>query len=510
MEKNHQKPHAIMIPYPLQGHVIPFVHLAMKLATKGFTITFVNTRSVHHQITKSRPKYSTTNSDDDDIFTEARKSGLDIRYTLVSDGFPLAFDRSLNHDQFFEGVLHVMSAHIDELVADKIKVDPPPTCLITDTFYVWSSMISNKYNLVNISFWTEPALVFTLYYHIDLLRQNGHFGSIRNRDDIIDYIPGVRAIKPKDLMSYLQASDTSRVEHRIIFQAFQDVRKADFIICNTVQELEQETISALNEKQPTYAVGPIFPTGFTKSVVATSLWSESDCTQWLDTKPHGSVLYVSFGSYAHVSKSDIAEVAHGLLLTGMSFIWVLRPDIVSSGETDFLPVGFEENIKGRGMIVPWCCQIAVISHPAVGAFLTHCGWNSILESVWCTVPLICFPLLTDQFTNRKLVVDDWKIGLNLSDDRKIKKDEVAEKIHRVMGGKTADELRKYMMEVKKKLEGALSSVGSSEKNFNKFIADVQIKTRNKRASAMCQHGNSSANHAYMCNEGWNLCCKIKK
>ncbi|XWS55850.1 hypothetical protein CRYUN_Cryun09bG0035300 [Craigia yunnanensis] len=492
MDKNHQKPHAIMIPYPLQGHVIPFVHLAMKLATKGFTITFVNTQSIHHQITKSQHNSTTSN---DDIFTEARKSGLDVRYAVVSDGFPLGFDRSLNHDQFFEGVLHVMSAHIDELVANTIKTDPPPTCLIADTFYVWSSMISNKYNLVNVSFWTEPALVLTLYYHIDLLRNNGHFASINNRDDIIDYIPGVRAIEPKDLMSYLQASDISTVAHRIIFKAFRDVRKADIIICNTVQELEHETISALHEKQPTYAIGPIFPTGFTKSVVATSLWPESDCTQWLDTKSYGSVLYVSAGSYAHASKNDIVEIAHGLVLSGVSFIWVLRPDIVSSDETDFLPVGFEENIKGKGMIVPWCCQIAVISHPAVGGFLTHCGWNSILESVWYTVPLICFPLLTDQFTNRKLVVDDWKIGINLSDKKQIKQDEVAEKIHRVMGGKSADELRKNIMEVKKKLENALSTVGSSEENFNQFISDVQIKTQKKCTSAMCHGINSSANYA---------------
>ncbi|OMO73623.1 UDP-glucuronosyl/UDP-glucosyltransferase [Corchorus olitorius] len=386
MEKNEQKNHAIMIPYPLQGHVIPFVHLAMKLASKGFTITFVNTESIHHQITKSSHSTTSPTSDaGDDIFAEARKSGIDIRYSIVNDGFPLGFDRSLNHDQFFEGVLHVMSAHIDELVANTFKQSPPPTCLIADTFFVWSSMISNKYNLVNVSFWTEPALVFTLYYHLDLLKANGHFACIENRDDIIDYIPGVRAIEPKDMMSYLQASDISTVVHRIIFKAFQDVKKADFIICNTVEELEHETISALQEKQPTYAIGPIFPTGFTKSVVATSLWSESDCTQWLDTKPHGSVLYVSFGSYAHVSKIEIMEIANGLLLSG----------------------------------------------------------------------------------------------------KKIKRDEVAEKISRVIGGKSNDddELRKNIMEVKRKVENALSTVGSSEKNLNQFITDMGMKSKKKRSVA---------------------------
>ena len=173
MENNHQKPHAILFPYPLQGHVIPFVHLAIKLASKGFIITFLNTQSVHHHITKSQPN----STKEDDIFTGARKSGLDIRYTTISDGFPLGFDRSLNHDQFWEGVLIVFPPHVDELLAKMVHSDPPITCLISDTFFVWSSMIANKYNLVNISFWTEPVLVLTLYYHLDLLIKNSHFAS---------------------------------------------------------------------------------------------------------------------------------------------------------------------------------------------------------------------------------------------------------------------------------------------------------------------------------------------
>ncbi|KAH7842154.1 hypothetical protein Vadar_002095 [Vaccinium darrowii] len=465
-----QNPHAIVIAYPLQGHVIPVVHLAIKLATKGFIITFINTQSVHHQISKSQAIAG------DDIFAEARKSGLDIRYTTVTDGLPLGLDRSLNHDQFMECLLHVFSAHVDELVGDIVlRSDPPVTCLIADTFFVWPSTIAEKYKLVNVSFWTEPALVLTLYYHLDLLRENGHFGTRDNRKDSIDYIPGVGPIKPTDLMSYLQASDIWTTVHRIIDKAFADMKRADLIICNTVQELEPETISALNQKQPIYAIGPVFPTGFSKSSVATSLWPESDCTKWLNPRPHGSVLYISFGSYAHTSKRDIVEIAHGLLLSGVSFVWVLRPDIVSSDDTDFLPVGFEENIKDRGVIVPWCCQIDVISHPAVGGFLTHCGWNSIFESVWCSVPLLCFPLLTDQFTNRKLVVDDWKVGLNLCEERPVTREEVANKINRLMQGKTSDELRKNTKKMRKTIEEALATDGSSERNFNQFMNDVKVK-----------------------------------
>ncbi|OVA18018.1 UDP-glucuronosyl/UDP-glucosyltransferase [Macleaya cordata] len=474
MANNHQRLHAIFIPYPLQGHVIPSIHLAIKLASRGFTISFINTQFIHHQISKAQP-----DTIGDNIFAEAHKSGLDIRYYTVSDGLPLGFDRSINHDQFMASLLHVFSAHIEELIRKIIIKSSsnsiqPVNCLIADTFFVWPSMISKKLGLPYVSFWTEPALVYSLYYHMDLLRKNGHFGSNDNREDTINYIPGVPAIEPTDLMSYLQDTDLSTVVHEIIFKAFDDAKGADFIICNTVQELEPETISALQVDKPFYAIGPIFPTGFTKSNVATSLWVESDCTQWLDSKPNGSVLYVSFGSYAHVSKNDLTEIAHGLLLSKVNFVFVLRPDVVSSDEPDPLPEGFLEESKDRGIIVQWCCQIAVLSHPAVGGFLTHCGWNSILESIWCGVPILCFPLLTDQFTNRKLVVDDWRIGLDIDSRKLIARKEVSAKINRLMEDKLGQEFRKEIKEVKKALQNASKDDGSSEKNFNQFVKDLTV------------------------------------
>ncbi|KAF6140191.1 hypothetical protein GIB67_000239 [Kingdonia uniflora] len=470
MAKIHPKPHAILFAYPLQGHLIPFVHLAIKLASKGFTITFVNTESIHCQTFKAQSDNTT------DIFSTARKSGLDIRYITVNDGLPVNFDRSLNHDQFMFSLLHVFSAHVEELVNKIVKTEMESgsrvNCLVADTFFTWPSMIAKKFRLVHVSFWTEPALVFTLYHHIPLLRENGHFGSNSNRKEAIDYIPGVSPINPKDLMSYLQASDITTVVHQIIFKAFESAREADFVLCNTVEELEKDTISALQVEKPFFAVGPVFPAGFSKSIVATSLWAESDCAQWLDHKPNRSVLYVSFGSYAHVSKEDIAEIANGLWLSKVNFIWVLRPDIVSFDGCDPLPVGFLEEIGDWGMVVPWCCQIEVLKSAKIRGFLTHCGWNSILESIWYEVPMLCFPLLTDQFTNRKLVVDDWKVAANLNGVHPVNRHEVSENINRLMMGTLGGELRNNIKEVRKMLENAISTHGSSMRNLDKFIEDV--------------------------------------
>ncbi|GFZ12822.1 UDP-Glycosyltransferase superfamily protein [Actinidia rufa] len=455
---HHQKPHAIFIPYPLQGHIIPSVHLAITLASRGFTVTFLNTQSIHHHTSKSS---SSSSASAGDIFAAvSRDRGLDIRYATVSDGLPRDFDRSLHHDVFMAALLHVFSAHVEAVVAEIVAAPsgPPVSCLIADTFYVWPAKVAKKFGLKYVSFWTEPALVFSLYYHMDLLRRNGHFGCLDVREDPVDYIPGVRSINPADMMSYLQESDASTVCHQIIFNAFDDVKGADFILCNTIQELENETISALQAKMPFYSIGPTFPTGFTKSLVPTSLWSESDCTQWLDTRARGSVLYVSFGSYAH--------------------------------DTNPLPDGFEEEIQDRSIIVPWCCQIQVLNHPAIGGFLTHCGWNSILESIWCEVPFLCFPLLTDQFTNRKLVVDDWKIGINLCDKKRIMRAEVSNKVNRLMSKNSGEKYRKEIKEVKKKLENAIRDNGSSEMNLDQFIKDFKFSIQ-KQSGAILKQNLSS-------------------
>ena len=173
-----QGPHALLFAYPLQGHVIPAVHLAINLASRGFTITFVNSQSIHHQTSKA----NSSCGGEEDIFTTARGSGLDIRYATVSDGLPVEHKRFSNLDQFMAAMLHVQSAHVEELVSKVVRCSVPPvTCLIADSFFVWPSAIAKKFGLPYVSFWTEPALVFTLYYHTDLLTKNGHFACHGNQ-----------------------------------------------------------------------------------------------------------------------------------------------------------------------------------------------------------------------------------------------------------------------------------------------------------------------------------------
>ncbi|KAL0387831.1 UNVERIFIED_CONTAM: UDP-glycosyltransferase 86A1 [Sesamum radiatum] len=472
----HPKPHAIVIPYPYQGHVTPMINLSIRLASSGFTITFVQTEFVHHFISKAQNLVAA----DVDLFDDARKSGLDIRYETISDGFPVEFDRDLNFNEYWESMFRDFPDRVDEIVVRTMKADELsetlPFLLIADTFYTWPATIAKKHNMVNVSLWTEPAIVFSFNYHLELLRQNGHVPYNGNADRHINYIPGIQSISIRDLMTYLQDPEAIPMITQITNKGFEQVKKADFILCNTLDELECEALSALNQNHPTYAIGPInFYTNFTKTSIAKSLWTESDCTQWLNSKPSGSVLYISFGSIAQSNKEEIGELAHGLLLSEVYFVWVLRPDIIGGNGTDILPEGFEDVIKDKGLIVPWCNQSMVLSSPATAGFLTHCGWNSILESMWYGVPMICYPFLVDQPTNRKLVVDDWKIGVDLCDGEHVGREEVASKISIIMRGETSIQMKQDMEKVSKKLHDSLDAGGSSNRNFDRFVEDLKAK-----------------------------------
>ncbi|XP_073060180.1 UDP-glycosyltransferase 86A1-like [Primulina eburnea] len=467
------KLHAIIFPLPYQGHINPFVNLAIKLASKGLTVTFVHAEHIHHTLTKSNTDKET------DLFSAVRKSGLDIRYSTITDGFPVEFDRLLHLDEYWRSLLNDFPARVDEFIGNMIgSADSTPvSVLIADSFFAWSPGIARKYDLVNVSFFTQPALVFTVGFHWDIVTQNGHFPVKGNNEEEIKYVPGVDSISTKDLMSYFKEEEIETVVHKAVFAAFHEMSKADFVLHYTVQELESKTLDTLSKNQPTYAIGPVY--SFTNrpetTRVAKSLRSESDCAKWLDSKPPGSVLYVSFGSVVQTSKHVIQEIAYGLLLSEVNFLWVAREDILKSGDSDIFPDGFQDEIKGKGLIVPWCDQIMVLSNRGVGGFVTHCGWNSTLESMWCGVPMICNPVAYDQPTNRKLVVEDLKIGINLSDGEPIRREEVAEKIRGFMSGSASQGLRDQAEKVKKILHYASDNGGSSERNLDKFIEDLRAK-----------------------------------
>ncbi|KDO38674.1 hypothetical protein CISIN_1g036598mg, partial [Citrus sinensis] len=193
-------------------------------------------------------------------------------------------------------------------------------------------------------------------------------------------------------------------------------------------------------------------------------------------------LYVCFGSLCEFAESQLLEIALGLESSNICFIWVIKSDAFLLLDKDF-----EERVKDRGLIIKgWAPQVLILNHPAVGGFMTHCGWNSVLESVSSGVPMITWPLFAEQFYNENFVLTHWKIGVGVGvesglawgEEEKIgvlvRRDRVEKVVYQFMinGGEEVEGMRKRARKLSELAKIAVSKGGSSYVNVGLLIDDL--------------------------------------
>nr|CAD1834098.1 unnamed protein product [Ananas comosus var. bracteatus] len=216
------------------------------------------------------------------------------------------------------------------------------------------------------------------------------------------------------------------------------------------------------------------------------------CLAWLDARPERSVVFLCFGSMGAFSADQLRETALGLERSGHGFLWVVRsppdPDpskaFAPRPEPDLgalLPEGFLDRTAGRGLVVPsWAPQVEVLRHGAVGAFVSHCGWNSSLEAITAGVPLVCWPLYAEQRMNKVFLVDEIRVGVAVDgyDQALVAADEVERKVRLVMETDDGERLRARAAELKDKAAAALDEGGSSHAAFQEFLKDLAKQEEN--------------------------------
>ncbi|KAI4346662.1 hypothetical protein L6164_007540 [Bauhinia variegata] len=194
-------------------------------------------------------------------------------------------------------------------------------------------------------------------------------------------------------------------------------------------------------------------------------WEEDmSCITWLDRQPPCSVIYVAFGSFTLFNPNQFKELALGLELTNRPFLWVVRSDVNNSTKNEY-PDKFQGKL---GKIVQWAPQRQVLSHPATACFISHCGWNSVLEGLSNGVPFLCWPYNCDQFFNKYYICDEWKVGLGFDSDEKgiVSNGEIKKKVEQLLNDQI---IRDRSMKLKEMLKSEIAEGGRSWKNFNKFV-----------------------------------------
>lgn len=224
---------------------------------------------------------------------------------------------------------------------------------------------------------------------------------------------------------------------------------------------------------PVFCIGPLVTT--TKDHMRTTRDDASKCLAWLDTQPRGSVVLLCFGSKGVFSEAQLREIAFGLERSMYRFLWVVRSpqgvDIEPNLE-ELLPKGFLERTKERGLVVKsWLPQNAVLAHRAVAGFVTHCGWNSVLEAVRHGVPMVAWPLYAEQRMNSVVMIEEMKVAIGIVSNSEhnglVGRVEMERRVRELM---ESEEVRQRCREVKGMAMVAWDLGGSSATNFSKLVA----------------------------------------
>ena len=361
----------------------------------------------------------------------------------------------------------------------------PLTALVADLLAFQALEFAKEFGALSYFYFPLSAMILLLLLHMPKLDEevSGEYKDLTEPIKLQGCVP----LLGVDLPAPTQ--NRSSEAYKSFLERAKAIATADGIIINTFLEMESGAIRALEEyengKIRLYPVGPITQKGSRDEVD-----ESGKCLSWLDKQPPCSVLYVSFGSGGTLSQNQINELASGLELSGQRFLWVLRAPSNSASaaylETEnedplkFLPSGFLERTEEKGLVVAsWAPQVQVLSHNSVGGFLSHCGWNSILESVQEGVPLIAWPLFAEQKTNAVMLADGLKVALRLkvNEDDIVEKEEIAKVIKCLMEGEEGKGIAERMRNLKDSAANALKD-GSSTQTLSQLASHWEYLSGN--------------------------------
>ncbi|CAN1174426.1 UDP-glucosyltransferase 29 [Linum perenne] len=405
MEKSGRKSGEIrilMFPWLAHGHISPFIELANKLISRSPNI---------HVYLCSSP-----------IILSSIIIKHPSRIELVELNLPSTPDLP-PHKHTTKGLpmhlLQTLGNALDMASSDfsRILTELSPDLLISDLFQHWAPKLAFDLKIPTVCFMTAAAVSAA-----DMLTFASDCGEFE----------GVFPLRSNYVFDYEVQSPPTYI-HRFCRTV---ERSSPVLLINSFREMEAEYIDRLSKfiGKPIFPVAPLVPNDDEDDQE-----SDNEIIDWLNKKPPSSVVYISFGSECYLSRSEIHELAHALLITvvqkacPISFVWVIRfPRGEEVGTTEALPEGFAAAVGEKVHVAEdWAPQRRILRHESVGGFVSHCGWNSVMEAMNYGVPIVGVPLRIDQPMNARLV-EEAGVGLKVE---KIERGEMAKVIEEVVIGK---------------------------------------------------------------------------
>ncbi|CAL2239953.1 unnamed protein product [Prunus armeniaca] len=416
----------LMLPWLAHGHISPYLELAKKLTSKrnfhificstpvnltsikpklspkySHCIEFVELHLPHEELPELPPHYHTTNGLPPHLMSTLKR----------------AFDMSSNN---FSTILTTLK----------------PDLLIYDFLQPWAPSLASLQNIPSVEFITTSAALTSFgVHHLKNPSAKFPFPSIYLRD-----------YEAQKFNNLLECSSNG-IKDGDRLQKCSDL-SSDIILEKTSREIEAKYVDYLSGLmgKKIVPVGPLV-----QEPMDLKVDEETWIMKWLNKRERASVVYVCFGSEYFLTKEEIEEIAHGLELSKVSFIWVIRFPKEEKGRRveEVLPEGFLKRVGEKGIIVEgWAPQAKILKHFSVGGFVSHCGWSSVLESIKFGVPIIAMPMHLDQPINSRLV-EEVGVGVEVkrTAEGSLQREEVAKVIRDVVVEKIGEGVRKKALEI---------------------------------------------------------------
>ncbi|KAH7291310.1 hypothetical protein KP509_29G011500 [Ceratopteris richardii] len=288
---------------------------------------------------------------------------------------------------------------------------------------------------------------------------------------MLNHIRGLPPFSSEIMPQELRFNDASHPFVKFFNEVESCSKYSERLLIHSLTDLEPNAFKALEVQGiKAYGVGPLpNPTNKPSS-------EQAECISWLDSQSDHSVIYVAFGSLATLSVEEMQEVAMGLEGSGCPFLWVIVNDPQTQEELpQMLPEGFLERTKDRALIIRWAPQLEVLSHRAIGGFLSHCGWNSTLESLGKGVPMLCCPLRAEQRLNCHYICEEWSAGLEMmrTDTGGLEKDFVETGVRALLHGDQGLKARENAQRILRLIEQCHKEGGKSAASLQRFYDDMR-------------------------------------
>ncbi|KAK2377666.1 anthocyanidin 3-O-glucosyltransferase [Trifolium repens] len=477
-----KKAEVVIIPSPGVGHLVSTLEFAKLLLNR-------NNRLRITVLVIKLPHTSET-----DIYTKS----LPISNSLNIINLPeCSLPPNSNLGSAMNALLEAQKQNVKQAVGNLIteREDGVLTAFVVDMFCTNIIDVAREFSVPAFVFFTSGVAFLGLNLHIHTMFERDNIDSNQLLQLTELAIPSfANSVPTKSL-----PSSVLHKEYESFFMSYaKGLKNADGIIVNSFEELESYAIHSFCSHPglaglPIYPVGPILnPKPKTKGAV-----DSDDIVKWLDDQPRSSVVFICFGSRGYLDEEQVNEIALAVENSGARFVWSLRKPppkgtmVEPSDYTLFdldsvLPAGFLDRTEKIGRVIGWAPQAQILAHQATGGFVSHCGWNSILESIYFGVPIATWPLFADQQTNAfqlvgelKMAVEialDYNVHLNGERDYLLTADKIERGIRNVL--EKDGEVRKKVKEISEKSRNTLLEGGSSYNYLGRLIDNIMNQVSN--------------------------------